>query len=529
MSKNENDLYENKNLEEKNSTNDVDKVFENNNEIFEEDESYDADPLRMYMKEMGAYPLLKRSEEIEISKRIEDGRNNVLEAVLSWPFTYKHILDKYYNEMAKENPSMGCGIISEGIYENFNENTMEVNDLSDEQKDEKKEELQNELQEFIIMIEKELKNNKTINNPEEEFIPNENIINKALNMNLEQDFINYLAKKVLEYTEQIKNAKNECAKILRSLKLPQAVIGIKFKKNYTNLEWIKEYSDDESLIKKFNKLQDTFILVEKEVNLPIDKIENINRKIFLGMQRTKQAKKEMVSANLRLVVSIAKKYTNNGLSFLDVIQEGNTGLMKAVDKFEYKRGFKFSTYATWWIRQSITRAIADQSRTIRVPVHMVENMQKVEKAKKKLKQQLGRNPKPDEIAALTELPIDKVEKALKVTKEPISMETPVGSDEDESSIADFIEDDSKNTPFDNISENVLREKLKEAVKKLPEREAKIISMRFGLNMPSDFTLEEVGLQFNVTRERIRQIEAKALRMIRESSIGKELEFFRREY
>ena len=246
------------------------------------------------------------------------------------------------------------------------------------------------------------------------------------------------------------------------------------------------------------------------------------------MQRAKNAKKEMVSANLRLVVSIAKKYTNNGLSFLDIIQEGNTGLMKSVDKFEYRRGFKFSTYATWWIRQSITRAIADQSRTIRVPVHMVENMQKVEKAKKKLKQKLGRNPKAEEIAELTELPLDKVEKALKVTKEPISMETPVGGDDDESSIADFIEDETKNNPFDNMSGDILKKKLKEAVSKLPEREAKILSMRFGLNMPSDFTLEEVGEQFNVTRERIRQIEAKALRMIRDSDFGAELDYFRRD-
>jgi len=514
--------------DEKDIGNEVEKIFEHESEVYDDDDSYDADPLKMYMKEMGAYPLLKRSEEIEIAKRIEEGRNNVVEAVLDWPFTYKTILKKYNGEMEKENCSMGCGIISEGIYEDFDENTMAVNELDDDQKEDKKDELQQELKKFIEMIEKELKTNKTLNSGNLDFESNKKITEKALSMNLEQEFINYLANEVLDYTSFIKKAKSECAQILRGLSVSQAMINIKFKKNYTNQEFIEDYTDDQMVVKKFKKAQEAFIRAEKETNMKIEKIENVNRKIFLGMQRAKNAKKEMVSANLRLVVSIAKKYTNNGLSFLDIIQEGNTGLMKSVDKFEYRRGFKFSTYATWWIRQSITRAIADQSRTIRVPVHMVENMQKVEKAKKKLKQKLGRNPKAEEIAELTELPLDKVEKALKVTKEPISMETPVGGDDDESSIADFIEDETKNNPFDNMSGDILKKKLKEAVSKLPEREAKILSMRFGLNMPSDFTLEEVGEQFNVTRERIRQIEAKALRMIRDSDFGAELDYFRRD-
>jgi RNA polymerase primary sigma factor len=508
-------------------SNEVEEVFDHESEVYEDD-SYDPDPLKMYMKEMGAYPLLKRSEEIEIAKRIEEGRKNVVEAVLAWPFTYKTILDKFNIEINKENPSMGCRIISEGIYEDFNENTMAVNELDDDQKEDKKGELQKELYEFIKMIEKELKVNKTLSNGKLNFKHNEKIIEKALSMSLEQEFINYLAGEVLNYTSSIKKSKMECAKILRGLSVSQAMINVKFKKNYTNKEFIEEFTEDPILIKKFKRSQETFVRAEQEINMKIDKIENVNRKIFLGMQRAKNAKKEMVSANLRLVVSIAKKYTNNGLSFLDIIQEGNTGLMKSVDKFEYRRGFKFSTYATWWIRQSITRAIADQSRTIRVPVHMVENMQKVEKAKKKLKQIFGRNPKAEEIAELTELPLDKVEKALKVTKEPISMETPVGGDDDESSIADFIEDETKNNPFDNMSSEILKKKLKEAVSKLPDRESKILSMRFGLNMPSDFTLEEVGEQFNVTRERIRQIEAKALRMIRDSEFGSELDYFRRD-
>ena len=514
--------------DEKDINNEVEKVFEHESEVYDDDDSYDADPLKMYMKEMGAYPLLKRSEEIEIAKRIEEGRNNVVEAVLDWPFTYTTILKKYNEENQKENCSMGCGIISEGIYEDFDENTMAVNELDEDQKEDKRDELQQELKEFIEMIEKEVKTNKTLNSGNLDFESNKKITEKALSMNLEQEFINYLANEVLDYTSFIKKAKSECAQILRGLSVSQAMINIKFKKNYTNQSFIEDYTDDSLVIKKFKKAQEAFIRAEQETNMKIEKIENVNRKIFLGMQRAKNAKKEMVSANLRLVVSIAKKYTNNGLSFLDIIQEGNTGLMKSVDKFEYRRGFKFSTYATWWIRQSITRAIADQSRTIRVPVHMVENMQKVEKAKKKLKQKLGRNPKAEEIAELTELPLDKVEKALKVTKEPISMETPVGGDDDESSIADFIEDETKNNPFDNMSGDILKKKLKEAVSKLPEREAKILSMRFGLNMPSDFTLEEVGEQFNVTRERIRQIEAKALRMIRDSDFGAELDYFRRD-
>lgn len=279
------------NEDKKDVENEVEKVFEQESEVYDDDDSYDADPLKIYMKEMGAYPLLKRSEEIEIAKRIEEGRNNVVEAVLDWPFTYNTILDKYKKEMEKENCSMGCGIISEGIYEDFNENTMAVNELDDEQKEDKKDELQEELREFIGMIEKEVKTNKTLKSGKLDFTSNKKIIEKALSMNLEQEFINYLAGEVLNYTSGIKKAKTECAKILRGLSVSQAMINIKFKKNYTNQEFIEEYTEDPIVIKKFKKAQEAFIRAEQETNMKIDKIENVNRKIFLGMQRAKNAKR----------------------------------------------------------------------------------------------------------------------------------------------------------------------------------------------------------------------------------------------
>jgi RNA polymerase primary sigma factor len=276
----------------------------------------------------------------------------------------------------------------------------------------------------------------------------------------------------------------------------------------------------ESIEKQQQRLHE----VEKRTHLTINEIKEINREIAVGEAQARRAKKEMVEANLRLVISIAKKYTNRGLQFLDLIQEGNIGLMKAVDKFEYRRGYKFSTYATWWIRQAITRSIADQARTIRIPVHMIETINKLNRISRQMLQEMGREPTPDELAVRMEMPEDKVRKVLKIAKEPISMETPIGDDED-SHLGDFIEDTSVESPIDSATMESLRETTHSVLAGLTPREAKVLRMRFGIDMTTDHTLEEVGKQFDVTRERIRQIEAKALRKLRHPSRSEQLRSF----
>jgi len=297
-----------------------------------------------------------------------------------------------------------------------------------------------------------------------------------------------------------------------------------FPQNEVNLEWlndyIKENPDYEEAIAPFKDdilfNQNQLIKIQKETRLSITQIKEINRTVSVGEAKARRAKKEMVEANLRLVISIAKKYTNRGLQFLDLIQEGNIGLMKAVDKFEYRRGYKFSTYATWWIRQAITRSIADQARTIRIPVHMIETINKLNRISRKLLQEKGREGTPEELAVEMEMPEDKVRKVMKIAKEPISMETPIGDDED-SSLGDFIEDGNVQSPVDSATSTGLGESTRDVLGSLTPREAKVLSMRFGIDMNTDHTLEEVGKQFDVTRERIRQIEAKALRKLRHPS------------
>jgi RNA polymerase primary sigma factor len=264
--------------------------------------------------------------------------------------------------------------------------------------------------------------------------------------------------------------------------------------------------------------------IQEGTGLPVHEIKEINRRMSIGEAKARRAKKEMVEANLRLVISIAKKYTNRGLQFLDLIQEGNIGLMKAVDKFEYRRGYKFSTYATWWIRQAITRSIADQARTIRIPVHMIETINKLNRVSRQMLQEMGREPQPEELAARMEMPEDKVRKVLKIAKEPISMETPIGDDED-SHLGDFIEDQAVMSPIDSATREGLKESVREVLSGLTPREAKVLRMRFGIDMNTDHTLEEVGKQFDVTRERIRQIEAKALRKLRHPSRSESLRSF----
>ena len=313
--------------------------------------------------------------------------------------------------------------------------------------------------------------------------------------------------------------------------MPRKAMIETFPDNETNLKWIDPYLKGHEYSEKLTELsadikqtQAKLALLEKDFGLSIADIKEINRKMSIGEAKARRAKKEMVEANLRLVISIAKKYTNRGLQFLDLIQEGNIGLMKAVDKFEYRRGYKFSTYATWWIRQAITRSIADQARTIRIPVHMIETINKLNRIFRQMLQEMGREPTPEELAEKMEMPEDKVRKVLKIAKEPISMETPIGDDED-SHLGDFIEDINILSPIESATGESLRESTREILSTLTPREAKVLRMRFGIDMNTDHTLEEVGKQFDVTRERIRQIEAKALRKLRHPSRAEHLRSF----
>ena len=319
---------------------------------------------------------------------------------------------------------------------------------------------------------------------------------------------------------------------VREAKMPRKDFIASFPANETNLQWIDKHirakRKHSSVLGKLKddiqRAQRKLIGIEKRCYLSIAEIKEINRQMSIGEAKARRAKKEMVEANLRLVISIAKKYTNRGLQFLDLIQEGNIGLMKAVDKFEYRRGYKFSTYATWWIRQAITRSIADQARTIRIPVHMIETINKLNRISRQMLQEMGREPTPEELSIRMEMPEDKVRKVLKIAKEPISMETPIGDDED-SHLGDFIEDTSVDSPIDSATGEGLREATHGVLAGLTPREAKVLRMRFGIDMNTDHTLEEVGKQFDVTRERIRQIEAKALRKLRHPSRSEQLRSF----
>ena len=319
-------------------------------------------------------------------------------------------------------------------------------------------------------------------------------------------------------------------------KMPRRQFIKEFPGNETNTEWMQNLINSDSeyapVLKRneieLKRAQKKLIQVEQEIQLTLNEMKDVNRRMSIGEARARRAKKEMVEANLRLVISIAKKYTNRGLQFLDLIQEGNIGLMKAVDKFEYRRGYKFSTYATWWIRQAITRSIADQARTIRIPVHMIETINKLNRISRQMLQEMGREPSPEELAERMDMPEDKIRKVLKIAKEPISMETPIGDDED-SSLGDFIEDITIDSPVDSATGEGLREATKEVLAGLTAREAKVLRMRFGINMNTDHTLEEVGKQFDVTRERIRQIEAKALRKLRHPSRSDHLRSFLDEH
>ncbi|HEY8539774.1 MAG TPA: RNA polymerase sigma factor RpoD, partial [Steroidobacteraceae bacterium] len=342
-----------------------------------------------------------------------------------------------------------------------------------------------------------------------------------------------LIAQLRDHVAEIRNLEKHVMTLcVRDAGMPRKDFLATFPKNETNLKWLDKHIRAKRkhsaalarLREEIEKAQKRLQAIEQQVHLPIADVKEINREVAVGEAKARRAKKEMVEANLRLVISIAKKYTNRGLQFLDLIQEGNIGLMKAVDKFEYRRGYKFSTYATWWIRQAITRSIADQARTIRIPVHMIETINKLNRISRQMLQEMGREPTPEELAARMEMPEDKVRRVLKIAKEPISMETPIGDDED-SHLGDFIEDTSVESPIESATMESLRETTHAVLAGLTPREAKVLRMRFGIDMNTDHTLEEVGKQFDVTRERIRQIEAKALRKLRHPSRSEQLRSF----
>lgn len=502
---------------------------EDDAEEAQEESMQDADPLKTYMKEMGSISLLTREKELEIAKRIEEGQTKTIKAVIEWPLLYKYMYEKYLAEQQRhrKEQDIGYAILNLNVYDDLI-GIGEANELSEKEIKKRQKEIGKFADEMIVILEREIEKEKL--NPDYAFPPVaelDEIINKY---GFTVEFLDSVVKNIYEVSNRIKKIEGKCIDVFKSLNIDQKIYSRQFPKNYTNKLYIREYTEEKDLIEKFQSYQRELEAIEKEVRISIEKVKKINRMVFLGERITKGAKAEMTEANLRLVVSIAKKYSSNtnqsaSLSFLDLIQEGNLGLIKAVDKFEYRRGYKFSTYATWWIRQSITRAMADQSRTIRIPVHMVENMQKVEKARKEYLQKNGKNPSELELSLITELSIDKVQKALKVAREPISMETPVGSDEEDATVSDFIEDESRGTPHDKITDYELHQLLETAISQLPRREALVLRMRFGFGMKTDYTLEDVGGEMKVTRERARQLEVKALQMIKEGRNGKDLRPF----
>ncbi|MGF1835707.1 RNA polymerase sigma factor RpoD [Photobacterium sanguinicancri] len=509
-----------------------------------------TDPVRMYMREMGTVELLTREGEIDIAKRIEDGINQVQCSVAEYPSAIAHLLEQFDKVEADELRL--TDIISGFVDPNDDGTTaptathigseLSETELEDEDKDLENSDDDEDEEEEDTGIDPELAREKFM-----ELRTSYERMATAITTNGRHHADTETAVEELsEVFKQFRLIPKQFDKLVSSLrasmdkvrtnerlimrmcvdnsKMPKKTFVNLFSGNESSAEWIDEalnagkpYSErlktyEEDLRRAVSKLN----ILEKETGLTIERIKDISRRMSIGEAKARRAKKEMVEANLRLVISIAKKYTNRGLQFLDLIQEGNIGLMKAVDKFEYRRGYKFSTYATWWIRQAITRSIADQARTIRIPVHMIETINKLNRISRQMLQEMGREPLPEELAERMQMPEDKIRKVLKIAKEPISMETPIGDDED-SHLGDFIEDTTLQLPMDAATATNLRGATNEVLAGLTPREAKVLRMRFGIDMNTDHTLEEVGKQFDVTRERIRQIEAKALRKLRHPS------------
>ncbi len=518
-----------------------------------------TDPVRMYMREMGTVDLLTREGEIEIAKRIEEGIRDVMSAIVHFPGPVEHIIAEY------QRITEGGGRLSDLLIGYIDAETKELTD----------EEMPLDIKEKEIVAKDEDDENEDDDDssdsdaedgdggpdPEEarirftavaeQFAVVQKLLQKSSRKSTKvQEQLQVLADILMpiklipkQYDiviGMIREALNGVRKrerlimqaCVRNAKMPRADFLRQFPTNETNIGWATKIASGKTKyaegiaqqLETIQKLQQELLEIEESLDLKIAEIKDINRRVSIGEAKTRRAKKEMVEANLRLVISIAKKYTNRGLQFLDLIQEGNIGLMKAVDKFEYRRGYKFSTYATWWIRQAITRSIADQARTIRIPVHMIETINKLNRISRQMLQEMGREPTPEELGERMEMPEDKIRKVLKIAKEPISMETPIGDDED-SHLGDFIEDVTMQLPVDVATAESLKEATRDVLSGLTAREAKVLRMRFGIDMNTDHTLEEVGRQFDVTRERIRQIEAKALRKLRHPTRSEHLRSF----
>jgi RNA polymerase primary sigma factor len=529
-----------------------------------------TDPVRMYMREMGTVELLTREGEIAIAKRIEDGLLQVHQALARYPGTYATLLLEYANykdgrqrltelmidfidpeALAKEEipkPARPAKAKAEPSKEDLQDDEdVDEGDEDDEDEDDEDaeaeelapsgpdpEEVDRRFEEiaalyrrFVKLKDKHGLSHKNVLKVREE------LADRFMRIKFPAKMVDHLVDRLRFVVSQTRDLERMILQMaVVQAKMPKSVFLKSFTENEANPRWLtpilrgkqkwvpalKEYAPE------IRAVQEKLAKLERDAQVTIAELKDINRTMSIGEAKARRAKKEMVEANLRLVISIAKKYTNRGLQFLDLIQEGNIGLMKAVDKFEYRRGYKFSTYATWWIRQAITRSIADQARTIRIPVHMIETINKLNRISRQMLQEMGREPVPEELAARMDMPEDKVRKVLKIAKEPISMETPIGDDED-SHLGDFIEDANISSPIDSATGSGLTGTVQGVLAGLTPREAKVLRMRFGIDMNTDHTLEEVGKQFDVTRERIRQIEAKALRKLRHPTRSEQLRSF----
>ena len=521
-----------------------------------------TDPVRMYMREMGTVELLTREGEIEIAKRIEEGIREVMHAMAFWPGSVDFVLGEFDKVTLEErrltdiisgyldpNDDGAAATSSEAEFAGANKAkpAADKNDDDDDDSDDSDDDDNDDgsldpvlaAERFAELKKRWEKLQRSLKRNGREHKSTDAALQEAAEFftlfKLVPRVFDELLGRVRNGLEQLRRHEREIMTLaIRRGGMNKSDFIKSFPGNETDITWLdgeikakknKAISDKLSAQKEeIQKAQKRLVQMEETYGISFAEIKEINRRISIGEIKARRAKKEMVEANLRLVISIAKKYTNRGLQFLDLIQEGNIGLMKAVDKFEYRRGYKFSTYATWWIRQAITRSIADQARTIRIPVHMIETINKINRVQRQMLQEMGREPTPEELGKRLDIPEDKVRKVLKIAKEPISMETPIGDDED-SSLGDFIEDSNIESPVDAATSLGLEEATREVLANLTAREAKVLRMRFGIDMNTDHTLEEVGKQFDVTRERIRQIEAKALRKLRHPSRSEHLRSF----